>query len=407
LSKKRVQIDDKGWPLRLVKDSRGRELGNVANTMFMLRHDEHWREKLRFNQSSLRVECVSSPAWRDERDFPFAWSDADTTRLAAWLQLKDIPAGTRTVGECVHAIASENGYHPIRNFLDSLVWDRRARLDAWLSVYLGVEKSEYSAAVGVKWMIQAVARIFKPGCKADACLIVEGPQGSLKSSAFRVLGHPWFSDALPDLSSRDSLHSLRGVWIQELPELDAMAKAEVSRIKAFMSRAVDRFRLPYGHAPLDWARECVFVATTNEAEFLRDPTGGRRFWPVRCGTIDLAALTRDRDQLMAEAVVRFRKGETWWLDSTALVKLATTEQEDRFDGDPWEELIAPFIAERLDVSIGEILGTCIKRPMMLWTQSDKNRVGRTLRALGCKRHRAGSRGAREWRWLVSTSTKGD
>jgi hypothetical protein len=161
-----------------------------------------------------------------------------------------------------------------------LHWDGVERLDRWLSTYLGADDSDYSRAVGSRWLISAVARTFQPGAKADCCLILEGPQGIRKSTALRTIAGEYFTDELADLGSKDAAMQTRGVWIIELSELDSLSHAEVARIKAFMSRTTDRFRPPYGMRLVESPRQCVFAGTVNHGTYLRDETGGRRFWPI-------------------------------------------------------------------------------------------------------------------------------
>jgi putative DNA primase/helicase len=173
---------------------------------------------------------------------------------------------------------------------------------------LGVANTDYSRAVGSRWLISPVARIFRPGAKADCCLILEGPQGIRKSTALRTLAGEYFTDELADLGSKDAAMQTRGVWMIELSELDSLSHSEVARIKAFMSRTTDRFRPPYGMRLVESPRQCVFAGTVNHSTYLRDETGGRRFWPVTCGQIDIEALGRDRNQLWAEAKAGFDAG---------------------------------------------------------------------------------------------------
>lgn len=227
-----------------------------------------------------------------------------------------------------------------------------------------------------------VARIYRPGAKADCCLILEGPQGIKKSTALRTLAGEYFTDELADLGSKDAALQIRGVWIVEISELDSLARSEIASIKAFMSRTADRFRPPFGKRVIECPRQCVFAGTVNHTEYLRDETGARRFWPVLCGAIDIEALARDRDQLWAEAKSRYSSGEKWWLDTSALVEIAAEEQAARYQGDPWEEVVAPWLEARTSVSISEVLDKCVCKPQAQWTQADKNRVGRCLRALG-------------------------
>src|SRR5579875_3836634 len=151
---------------------------------------------------------------------------------------------------------------------------------------------------------------------------------------------------------------IRGVWIVEISELDSLARSEIASIKAFMSRTADRFRPPFGKRVIECPRQCVFAGTVNHTEYLRDETGARGFWPVLCGAIDIEALARDRDQLWAEAKPRYSSGEQWWLDTAALVEIAAEEQAARYQGDPWEEVIAPWLQARTSVSISEVLDKC-------------------------------------------------
>ena len=221
-----------------------------------------------------------------------------------------------------------------------LRWDGMPRLDAWTMTHLGAEDTPLNRAFGSRWMISAVARIMRPGVKADHMLILEGPQGAKKSSALKVLaGEEWFTDELAEIGCKDAAQQMRGIWIIEIAELDAISRAEVSRIKAFLTRTTDRYRPPYERYIVTVPRQCVFAGSVNPETYLRDETGNRRFWPVRCGTIDLDALARDRDQLWAEAVKRYRDGAIWWLDEPDLIAGAKAEQDRRYQTDAWDARI--------------------------------------------------------------------
>jgi predicted P-loop ATPase len=241
-----------------------------------------------------------------------------------------------------------------------------------------------------------------------------------------VLAQPWFADRLSDLSSKDAAMETRGVWVIEIAELDTMGRAEVSTIKAFMSRTQDRFRPPYGKRLVDLPRQCVFAGSVNpEGGYLKDPTGGRRFWPVLCGTIDLTALERDRDPLWAEARDRFRRKEPWWLETQELNGLAAEEQAERYQGDAWDEPIQAYLENEIewmenglgernayrrprtatlhDVSVPEIMERALGIEKARWTQLDQNRVVRSLVSMGFKLCRPrkgghGSSGKRERRY---------
>uniref|UniRef100_UPI001F5B17C6 virulence-associated E family protein n=1 Tax=Magnetospirillum sp. 15-1 TaxID=1979370 RepID=UPI001F5B17C6 len=205
-------------------------------------------------------------------------------------------------------------------------------------------------------------------------------------------------------------------------ELDAIGRAEVSRIKSFLSRSVDRYRPPYERYVIDVPRQCVFAGTVNPDTYLRDETGNRRFWPVRCGRIDIAALRRDRDQLWAEAMVWYANGVKWWIEDEETRHMAETAQEERYQGDAWDGLIDRWLVydkERInygngayddwrdvevarpeplaDVSVGEILKNAIGIEPAKWTKGDQMRVGAYLKARGWERYRCRINGSLEWR----------
>ena len=325
-------------------------------------------------------------------------------------------------GQAIEAVAKEHSFHPVREYLDALIWDGVARLDRWLATYLSVPPTEYVLAVGSKWMISAIARIYQPGAKADCCLILEGAQGIKKSTALKTIADPWFTDEIADLGSKDAALQTRGVWLIEIAELDSMNRTEVGRIKGFMSRASDRFRPPYAKRPIDSPRQCVFAGSVNHTTYLRDETGARRFWPVTCGAINVDALVKDRDQLWAEARVRFQNKESWWLDSTKMNEAASKEQADRYETDAWHDvitawlknpterkdlcgpIIALFSSDRDSVSLDDILAHCIGKRVDQWTQADKSRVARCLRAAGWERYRewdTDEKKAGPWRYRKS------
>ena len=206
----------------------------------------------------------------------------------------------------------------------------------------------------------------------------------MKSTALKTLAEPWFTDEIAELGSKDAAMQTRGVWIIEIAELDSMSRADVSKIKGFISRTADRFRPPYGKRLIESPRQCVFAGDDS----------GR--WP--CTRIFIEALARDRDQLCAEAVARYRAGERWWLDTAELTLAAEQEQADRYEGDAWEGPISTWIEGRDSVSIEDILMMCLDKAKGTWTPFDKTRVARCLRVLGWERHKAGPRTRREWRY---------
>jgi predicted P-loop ATPase len=304
---------------------------------------------------------------------------------------------TRTV---VTDTARLNKFHPIRDYLASLKWDGVERLDKWLTTYGGVEDNEYSRAVGALFLIAAVRRIRNPGCKFDEMVIFEQPvQGTDKSTALSTLAvkEEWFSDDLPlNIEGKQVIEALRGRWIIEAGELSGMRRADIGHLKSFLSRQVDRARLAYGRIVSEVPRQCVIAGTTNEHEYLKDTSGNRRYWPVRCQKFDIAALRRDRDQLWAEAVAREATGVSIRL-ALELWPQATVEQSRRLTQDPWVDSLKEAFQQLEKGDQSDLFPHVSKKISMgaVWTildvrgaqqtQEQSRRVGDAMRKLGWRR----------------------
>lgn len=330
---------------RKLLERRGdRTPGHHANVSVVLRNHDLLRGLLRFNEFAQTIEFQSPPPWRKVH-IGDKWTDADDTALCAWLQINGIDVrGRATVAECVALVARDWPHHPVRTYLESLTWDLEPRLQYWLQGYLGASgDTVYLNAVGSKFLTSAVARIMRPGCQADCVLVLEGPQGCGKTSTVRILGEPWVTDSMPPtLAGADAAIQLAGMWLVELAELSSMRRAEIETVKAYLTRTSDRYRPPYQRHAIEQPRSCVFLGTTNESLWLRDMTGNRRFWPVRCGEIDLAELEKDRDQLWAEALHRFTEGTTWHLTAEEGV-LARAEQAERVHVSEVEQAVLEYL----------------------------------------------------------------
>lgn len=292
--------------------------------------------------------------------------------------------------DVVTVVAMENRRHPVREYLDALTWDGTERLDTWLVRYAGVADSEYVRAVGRIVLIAAVRRVRRPGWKFDEMLVLEGPQGSGKSSLLaRLAVHDdWFSDDLPlNADTKRQMEALAGKWIVEAGELKGMRRGDVEALKSFLSRQYDRARMAYGREPTEQPRQCVIIGTTNSREYLRDGTGNRRFWPVLAGEIDLELLGRDRDQLWAEAAAREADGEKTTLDRR-LWAVASAEQSEREMRDGWEELLESELGDHSGkiraLDLWRLVGVDSERR----TQDQNARLGQTMRRLGWERTKA-------------------
>jgi hypothetical protein len=300
--------------------------------------------------------------------------------------------------------------HPVLDYLDSLVWDGKPRIDKFLSTYAGAESTPYTDAVGALMLIAAVRRVRKPGCKFDEMPVLEGAQGTNKSTALRILAEQddWFSDDLPlgNVDSKRVIEALAGRWIVEAAELNGMKRGDIDHLKAFLSRTHDRARMSYDRLVTEVARQCVIIGTTNSAEYLRDSTGNRRFWPVAIKQFDIEALRRDRDQLWAEAAAREAQGESIRL-SPSLWGAAADEQSERRIADPWEETIGAHLDGFEGLLRIEDAWKLVGVPAGQRTQPQNQRLGDAMRQAGWERTRRRDSGDRTYvykkgqgdRWL--------
>jgi predicted P-loop ATPase len=323
--------------------------------------------------------------------------DQDVTAVQLHMQAAGIHRMSKeTVHQAVEQRARERSFHPVRDYLNGLTWDNESRLAGWLHTYLGADHGTYTAEVGTMSMVAMVARVMRPGCKADYMMVLEGGQGAGKSTACRILGGEWFSDSLPDITSgKEASQHLRGRWLVEIAEMAAMAKSEAAALKAFVTRAEERYRPPYGRNEVIEPRQCVFIGTTNADAYLRDSTGARRFWPVKVGAIDADALTTNRDQLFAEAVHLYRQGLQWWPDRDFEAQHIRPEQEARYDADAWEQAIEAKIG-----NIGQVTILSVARDALLIDTpkigtADQRRIAAALERLGWRRARKVN-GTMEW-----------
>jgi predicted P-loop ATPase len=325
-------------------------------------------------------------------------------------------AGKNIIRDALIIVAMHRAYHPVREWLDSLEWDGTHRLNRlFLDYFPGElpdaqdqeqrdEITSYYEKTGECFLVGAVARAFDPGCKVDCLPVVVGPQGWNKSRAIQALVPvpAWFSDDLSTaLVDRDSKESLTGKWIIELAEFPHIRR-EIEKVKAFFSRQADRFRRAYDRANRDWPRQCAFIASTNELEFI-DVTGNRRFWPIPLARpADIEAIVRDREQLWAEAVYLCRHGFQWWL-TPSLEAIAVEVQNAFLEDDTWDELIAdwievnagrdiqsrplPFSTRAVLQGLGYGLSPEEGDKRIVATKADEIRVTRCLKRLGYVRDR--------------------
>jgi predicted P-loop ATPase len=346
---------------------------NMTNLMLCLQNIAEFGQNIRFNEFSGRVE------WRG---VPFEDHQLVDVRLI--LERNEYEPNDKDLLPALVRHARDNAYHPVRDYLSALTWDGKPRLSLWLQRCLGATDTPFIRAVGRKTLISAVARAFKPGCKVDTMLILEGPQGLKKSSAISALfSDEWTAESVNLFDQHNKMvMQMMGAWCVELAEFVAIARKDQNTVKGMISMKSDRVVLSYAKIATDHPRQCIFIGTINPDGFgyLTDSTGNRRYWPVRCTSIDLAAIRKVRDQLWAEARSAFDAGETWWL-SDQEEALAVEQVAAREESDVWEEILADKLAGFNSTTVAaslQALGMANDR----MDKAARNRVAKALRSIG-------------------------
>jgi len=371
----------------------GRPFAKVSNAVKILTYDSRWTNRIRYNEFSNVVE-VDGVEIIDENE----------TGIAMWLdRVYGLEVTTPKAAEAIRYVAKKQPCHPVRDYLEEVQWDGTVRVDRMFQEYFGCRESKLYEEISRRWLIGMVARIFQPGCKVDTVVILAGPQGIMKSTALKTMAvkDEFFSDSALDMRSKDAYQAISGgVWIYELAELASIRPRDAETVKAFLSSRQDRFRPAYGRNMVTRKRQTVFAGTTNEAEFLSDNTGNRRWHVIKCGQVNIPKLGADINQIWAEAVALYRNNERWWLDASASFELEEAQQEFR-QQDSWEIAIQKWIMGQVgEFTVWEVLEKAIGKESHNQTKSDCMRVAAILRSLECvkgKRSRINGRLVYPWR----------
>ena len=362
------------WRGRLQIGSKG-EKKTLFNLMLYLQNLAGLGDTIRYNELAGVVE------WRGE-----PLRDADYVDIQMMVERAGFQPNKTDIPAAIGRLAVDHSYHPVRPYLNNLKWDGINRLDRFLPILFGTQDTDYERAVGARWMIGAVARVYQPGCKMDTMLVLEGPQGLKKSTALRTLfGASFFTEMVNELRDHKRfVEQIAGKWVVEFAELSALRKADVELVKAIITMQVDKTRPSYGRHTVEYPRQCVLAASVNPKAgqgYLTDSTGNRRFWPVACTAIDLAKIERKRDLLWAEAVQRYRDGEQWWLTDDEN-KLAVREQDQRMQADVWEDTIVNFLTPGFTYTSAQLLSEALKMPIERHDQRAKDRIAGIMADLG-------------------------
>jgi len=361
--------DSEDWRSKLKITEKGGLAQTIENAVIILRHDPKLKGCLAFNEMEHNIVTLRSLPWKKVKGAS-QWVDSDDAALRYYLERVYGLNGKDRIFDAVNVVAQEHSFHPVRDYLDGCVWDGVPRVETLLIDYLGADDNVYTRAVTRKTLVAAVARIYRPGCKFDYMLTLRGRQGLGKSALIAKLGGRWFSDTFTTMQGKDAYEQVQGVWIMEVGELAGMRKAEAETIKLYISKQVDRFRPAYGRRLQEFPRQCVFIGTTNEQQFLRDTTGNRRFWVVDTPnepSLDMwEGLTADTVRLIwAEAVELFKKGEKLYLPKD-IERMAREVQETYEEENPRAGIVAAYL-DRLLPADWEEKDTYTRRA---WLEAD-------------------------------------
>jgi len=397
-------VDNSGfgeWRRQLLKNDRQRAIDCRENVYLILRYHPLWAGCVAYDEFAQRVVIRTAP---EIEDFEVGhWRAEHDLQLGFWLSQSEgmVCKNKDTLGLGVLMAAKRACFHPVREFLDALAWDQVPRSEEWLTDFLGVTKTPYTMRVARYFLLNMIARVMQPGCIMRSVPVLEGPQNRGKSTALRILADPWFSDTHLNLQSKDAFQSIQGIWLYEISEMESFSRAEVTRVKAFVSSRDDNFRPPYEGRNIQPKRQVVFSGSTNESLYLRDWSGNTRFWPVATeveAPINLEGLAAVRDQILAEAVALFRAGERRHPTREEETELFAPEQERRAIEHPWQARIEDWLAAGTfgRTTVGEVLSDCLKFEASKMLATHSQDVGRILHRLGWQQGRESSGSRRRY-----------
>jgi len=380
----------RGWDFKVGTTIKLKTINNAKN-FFLLKDSPLW-ESLIENTFTNRIYIVKRLPWHPEDIViptdGIEWADADTEELMLWLSRTHFfNAGEKLVEVAVSRAAAMKRIHPIRDYLRGLVWDRVPRIETWLIDFCGAKDNLYVRDISRIMLLQPVARILRPGIKADHVIVLEGAQGVGKSTLVEILGGEFYGDFHIDPRQRDTIDAMQGKWIIEMSEMAVIKKSDVESLKSFITTRKDRARLAYGRRSEDFPRQCIFIGTINRdatGEYLNDNTGNRRFMPIEIKRVDFKAIQMIRDQLFAEATNRFLSGEHIHITNKRVIKFAEEEQRKRQASDPWANKVHDYIMERHPgfVTTREIYLYALSGNEASLTIGHQRRIGACLKEIG-------------------------
>ena len=340
-----------------------------------------------YNLFSKKIEIKGDCPWGGQGDI----TDADLIQMKYYLStVHDKEYPVQIIHEALLIVAMEQKYHPIKDYLLLLKWDRVSRIRDWMVEICGVSRNRYIEDISEIVLCAAVKRIFDPGCQFDYMTILEGVQGIGKTTFLKILGGKWYINA--HLSSKESKKDLvdlmRKAWIIEISELSGFKKAAIEDIRNFISCSNDMVRMPYARNTEEFPRHNIFIGTHNPSgdnQYLRDDTGNRRFWPVECVDIDIEKAHKWRDQLWAEAFCKYKETEMFITNKESLCILQNYHS-DREPHNPWDDMIEEYIIGKQAVFnktiLKDVFHLDIGKLSYLEMQSKTTAIGKKMRKKG-------------------------
>lgn len=408
LDKKEIEIISKSvsryTPGEDILNEDNKKQKTLVKIVKIFEEDETLRSMFKYNVFIEEDEYARTPPWDSDKKSGDKVNDNDLVEIKHYISLNHgIEPQKTIINEALTICSRRNKYHPIRDYINGLRWDGINRLESWLIEYAGADNNKYIRAVSRKIIIAMIARVFDPGCKFDYMLVLEGDQGIKKSTLVKTLGGQWYSEIPIKEHNKDTIDAMLGTWVVEIGEMAGIKREDIEPLKAFISRPVDKVRLPYHHRSCNYLRQSVFIGTMNpegDNTYFFDSTGNRRFWPVECKAdeIDIKGLHLVKEQLFAEAKVMFDKGEELFLTDEEEIKLSISEQKNRQIKDPWAMLIEPRLNLKDSIYMNEILLDILKIPPERQNVSSLIKIGRVMKDLGWVKEREGH-GERKWYYI--------
>ena len=386
---------DRDWMSQLQVTAEGKVYASFLNAVILLEHDPELVGTVRYNLLENRMETGKGRPWASTESYRVR-RHIDRTYDTDYPESK--------IEHALEHVANQHQYHPIRDYLNRLQWDGVERVDTLWIDWLRAEDNAYTRQTARRWLVAAVTRAFEPGAKFDYVPVLGGAQGIGKSTFVEILAAGWYGELL-SFDEKLAVEAMQGRWLMELNELGATNRHDLEVQKQFLSARSNRVRMAYARHVMEFLRQCVFIGTTNETEYLRDSTGNRRWWPIDCGLaagecVDFAALREAVPQIWAEAHYLYTMGETLLLEDDAL-QIASAAQEVKRETDEWSGIISEWVRQQAPVNRYDVIrldGDTLEREardrvcvMEIWQDCldqpgsprpfDRRRIGAVMNAL--------------------------